>query len=309
MPEPVHDPFRSLERPVEPIAPSAAFTAELRGRVERALGRTSPSARLPHVPSGFTAITPYLAVRDARAAITFYEDVFGARLEDEPIIMDGGRVGHSALRIGDAVFFMADEFPEIGVVSPESNDGWSVSLVVYVPDVDAAFERAVARGSVVERPVADGQHGSRAGWLRDPFGHRWNIGTPEAADASATVELGERAPRPGARPPVQLGYYTLGSPDPIGSRTFFSGLFSWRFEGEPAGGGHIADSDPPGGLQPDGPPSTIYFRVGDIESYAARVRELGGTTATLERNPSGLSVACEDPAGVPFILWEPAQGY
>ncbi|MBV9951732.1 MAG: VOC family protein [Acidimicrobiia bacterium] len=306
MPEPVHDPFRSLERPVEPIAPSAAFTAELRGRVERALGRATTSPRLAHVPSGFTAITPYLAVRDARAAITFYQDVFGARLEDEPIIMDDGRVGHSALRIGDAVFFMADEFPEIGVVSPESNDGWSTSFVVYVPDVDAAFERAVARGAVVERPVADGQHGSRAGWLRDPFGHRWNIGTPESTDASATVDLGERAPGPAAASePVQLGYYTLGSPDPSGSQAFFAGLFRWRFEG----GGHIADSDPPGGIEPDGQPSTLYFRIGEIESYAARVRELGGTTAPLERNPSGLSIACEDPAGVRFILWEPAPGY
>jgi uncharacterized glyoxalase superfamily protein PhnB len=290
----VHDPFLSLERPVEPIAPSAAFTAELRGRVERALGRT-----------GVATLTPYLAVRDARAAFTFYEEVLGARLEGEPIVMDDDRIGHAAMRIGDAVFFMADEHPEIGVVSPESHEGSSVSFVVSVPDVDAAFERAVARGSVVERPVADGQHGSRAGWLRDPFGHRWNIGTPEVADASATVDLGERAPRPGARPPVPLGYYTLGSPDAPLSQAFFTDLFRWRFEG----GGHIADSDPPGGIEPGGRPSTLYFRISEIESFAARVRELGGTTAATERNPSGLSVACEDPAGVRFILWEPAAGY
>ena len=183
MPEPVTpDPFVALHRPVEPIAPSGAFAAELRGRIERALGRTSPasasaSARPAHVPEGFTAITPYLAVRNARAAMTFYQEVFDAQLDGDPIVMDDGRIGHSALRIGGAVIFMSDEYPEIGVVSPESHEGSSVSLVVYVPDVDVAFERAVARGAVVERPVADGQHGSRAGWLRDPFGHRWNLMT------------------------------------------------------------------------------------------------------------------------------------
>jgi uncharacterized glyoxalase superfamily protein PhnB len=294
MPEPVHDPFLSLARPVELIAPSAAFTAELRGRVERALGRT-----------GFTTLTPYLAVRDARAAFTFYEEVLGARLEGEPIVMDDDRIGHAAMRIGEAVFFMADEFPEIGVVSPESHEGSSVSFVVYVPDVDAAFERAVARGAVVERPVADGQHGARAGWLRDPFGHRWNIGTPEGTDVSGTVDLGARAPMPAAAAaPVELGYYTLGSPDAGASQAFFADLFRWRFEG-----GHIAGSDPPGGIEPGGQPSTIYFRVADIETYATRVRELGGTTASTDRNPSGLSVACEDPAGVRFILWQPAEGY
>jgi uncharacterized glyoxalase superfamily protein PhnB len=294
MPEPVHDPFLSLARPVEPIAPSAAFTAELRGRVERALGR-----------NGFATLTPYLAVRDARAAFTFYEEVLGARLEGEPIVMDDDRIGHSAMRIGDAVFFMADEFPEIGVVSPESHEGSSVSFVVYVPDVDAAFERAVARGAVVERPVADGQHGARAGWLRDPFGHRWNIGTPEGTEVSGTVDLGARAPLPRAADAVQLGYYTLGSPDASASQAFFADLFRWRFEG----GGHVVDSDPPGGIEPGGQPSTIYFRVTDIESYAARVRELGGTTAPTIDYPSGLNVACEDPAGVAFMLWEPAEGY
>jgi predicted enzyme related to lactoylglutathione lyase len=140
--------------------------------------------------------------------------------------------------------------------------------------------------------------------LRDPFGHRWNIATPEGAEVRETVDLGARAPLPGAAEPVQLGYYTLGSPDTAASQVFFTDLFRWRF-----GGGHIEDSDPPGGIEPDGQPSSLYFRISDIETYAARVRELGGTTAATERNPSGLSVACEDPAGVRFILWEPAEGY
>jgi uncharacterized glyoxalase superfamily protein PhnB len=305
MPEAV-DPFLSLERPIEPIAPSAAFAAELRGRIERALGRS-------HVPTGFTAITPYLAVRDARAAMRFYEDVFGAQVRSEPIMMDDGRVGHAELHIGGAVVFMADEFPEIGVVSPESQEGSSVSFVIYVPDVDAAFERAVTRGAVVERPVEDGQHGSRAGWLRDPFGHRWNIGTPQDLAPrplrTDTVDLGVRAPVPADPAPVQLGYYTLGSAEPAATRAFFTDLFGWRFEGEPASGGHITGSDPPGGVEPQGAPSTIYFRIDDIESFARRVRELGGTTSATAVHPSGSNVVCEDPSGVTFILWQPAEGY
>ena len=310
MPEAV-DPFLSLRRPVEPIAPSRAFAAELRGRVERALGR----AQVPsHVPAGFTPLTPYLAVRDARAAMRFYEEVFGAVVEGEPIMMDDGRVGHAELHIGDAVLFMADEFPEIGVVSPEAQEGSSVSFVVYVPDVDAAFERAVARGAVVERPVEDGQHGSRAGWLRDPFGHRWNIGTPQDVPSrplrTDTVDLGLRAPIPEDPAPVQLGYFTLGSHDPATTRSFFTDLFGWQFEGEPAGGGHIAGSNPPGGVEPDGAPSRIYFRIDDdIEAFARRVRELGGTTSATAVHPSGSNVVCEDPSGVTFILWQPAEGY
>jgi uncharacterized glyoxalase superfamily protein PhnB len=314
MPEPV-DPFAALHRPVEPIEPSRAFTAELRGRIERALGRSlGPAARLAYLPEGFTALTPYLAVRDARAAMAFYEEVFEAVVEGEPIIMDDGRVGHAQLRIGDAVLFMADEFPEIGVVSPEGQEGSSMSLVVYVPDVDAAFERAVARGATVERTVEDGQHGSRAGWFRDPFGHRWNVGTPQDLPArplrTDTVELGVRAPFPGSDP-VQLGYYTLGSTDVAASRGFFEELFGWELVGPPEEGAHITNSRPPGGIgpDPDGPSTTAHFRVPDVEVYARRVRELGGTTEPTAEWPSGRGVRCHDTTGLPFELWEPAEGY
>jgi PhnB protein len=71
---------------------------------------------------------------------------------------------------------MADEFPEIDVLGPRSRGGTSVSFVVHVPDVDATFARAVATGAVVERPISE-QYGSRSGWIKDPWGHRWNVGT------------------------------------------------------------------------------------------------------------------------------------
>ena len=131
-----------------------------------------------YVPEGRTAVTPYLMVSDARAAVAYYEEVFGARVVYDPIVMDDGRVGHVEVEIGGSVLMMADEFPEMGLLGPLSRGGTSVSLVVYVPDVDATYAKAVELGATPERPPADQFHGSRAGWLVDPFGHRWNISTP-----------------------------------------------------------------------------------------------------------------------------------
>jgi PhnB protein len=71
---------------------------------------------------------------------------------------------------------MADEFPEIDVYSPAALGGCTAGFVVYVPDVDAAVERAVARGATQVEPIEE-RYGARAAWIVDPYGHRWNIGT------------------------------------------------------------------------------------------------------------------------------------
>lgn len=129
------------------------------------------------IPERLHAVTPYLMVADARAALAFYEEAFGARPVSEPIVMDDGRVGHAEIEINGSVLMLADEFPEMGLVGPLRRGGTSVSLVLYVPDVDATFARAVALGATAERPPADEFYGSRAGWLVDPFGHRWSVST------------------------------------------------------------------------------------------------------------------------------------
>ena len=85
------------------------------------------------------------------------------------------------VRMMTAIIMMADEHPEIDVLGPTTRGGTTVSFVVYVPDVDAVYAHAVEAGAVAERPVQDQFHGSRAGWLSDPFGHRWSISTPLAA--------------------------------------------------------------------------------------------------------------------------------
>lgn len=83
---------------------------------------------------------------------------------------------HAEIQIGDSIVMLADEFPEFGSVSPQSVGG-SMGLHIYIDNVDAAFDRAVKAGAQVEMPVADQFWGDRYGKLKDPFGHKWSIGT------------------------------------------------------------------------------------------------------------------------------------
>jgi len=89
----------------------------------------------------------------------------------------GGRIGHAEIKIGDALIMLSDEYPEMGVRSPQSLGGTPVTIHFYVRDVDALVGQAVAAGAKLLRPVQDQFYGDRSGWLEDPFGHRWNIAT------------------------------------------------------------------------------------------------------------------------------------
>jgi len=128
------------------------------------------------VPDGYHTITPFLTVRDAARAIEFYKAAFGAQ---ERGVMKGpdGKIMHAELKIGDSIIMLSDEFPEYGAVSPLTNDGAGVGLHIYLDGVDAAFDRAVKAGAEVEMPVMDQFWGDRYGKLKDPFGHKWSIGT------------------------------------------------------------------------------------------------------------------------------------
>lgn len=121
-------------------------------------------------------VTPYLCVSDAAAAIGFYQRAFGAA-EEMRMTDASGKVGHAEITIGTARIFVADEWPDGGVYGPGRYGGTPVSLVLQVDDVDAVFERAVAAGATVERPVTDQPYGERSGWLIDPFGHWWSVAT------------------------------------------------------------------------------------------------------------------------------------
>jgi len=126
-------------------------------------------------PTGIRAVTPYLAVRNARAAIAFYGAAFGAR---QMLLVEerDGRIGHATLGIGPAEIYLADEHPEFeSVVGPETLGGTSVTLDLEVDDVDLAVDRAVAAGATLIRPPEHPASGVQAGKVRDPFGHVWLI--------------------------------------------------------------------------------------------------------------------------------------
>jgi len=128
------------------------------------------------IPEGYHSLTPYLVVGDATKAIEFYKEAFGAE-EVMRMAEPSGKVGHAELRIGDSMVMLADEHPEVDARSPESIGGSPVSLVLYVEDVDAVYERAVKAGGTAERPIKNEFYGDRAGLVRDPFGHGWHIHT------------------------------------------------------------------------------------------------------------------------------------
>lgn len=121
-------------------------------------------------------VTPYLCTKNAAAAIDFYKEAFGAT-EHMRMTDPEDRVVHAELRIGNAAIYLADEFPEIDVLSPQTLGGSAVLLVLEVEDVDAIARQAVAAGATLIRPVEDQFYGERNCKLKDPFGHDWMIST------------------------------------------------------------------------------------------------------------------------------------
>lgn len=146
------------------------------------------------IPAGYEGVTPNLICKNAEAAIDFYKRAFGA--VEMIRIGSPGLVGHAEMKVGSAIFMMADEFPGMGAESPETIGGTPVHLMIYVEDVDAFTAKAVAEGLPVLRPVRDQFHGDRAGPFRDPFGHVWSFAThiedvsPEEMKARAAKLFG-----------------------------------------------------------------------------------------------------------------------
>jgi PhnB protein len=129
-----------------------------------------------YIPEGYHSITPYLHITGAARALEFYKEVFGAT-ELMRIGAPGGKIGHAEIKIGDSHVMLADESPEMDVRSPQSFGGSPVALLLYVEDVDALAERAVAAGATLQSPLEDKFYGDRMGQLVDPFGHIWAIAT------------------------------------------------------------------------------------------------------------------------------------
>jgi len=315
------DPFDALRITDSPLDPRPEFADELRRTITANLetDMTQTDTPVTTQTSNTQTITAYISVRNAAAAIAFYVEAFDA-VEVNRLVGDDGRIGHAEITIGSSKLMLADEYPEIDVVGPQTRGGPTCSFTIEVPDVDASFARAVAAGATVERPVADQFHGNRMGWVRDPFGHRWTLSTPIAdfdraeyarAGREAGFELIESAQLK-RHAPGDLYYFTLPVHDMAKAQAFFAAVLGWQFD-DPERGHVVNITAPPGGVRQVEPDAStrpeLWFVVDDIHVAVAKVRELGGTAQDPVLYDSGWSADCVDDQGTTFNLSVPAQKY
>jgi uncharacterized glyoxalase superfamily protein PhnB len=322
------DPFDALRIADTPLHPRPDFAAELRRTITTTLENTmtvtdtEANAEVTHVAepdAQAQSITAYISVRNASAAIAFYVEAFGA-VEVSRLVSDDGRIGHAEITIGNSKLMLADEYPEIDSLGPESRGGPSCTFTIEVPDVDNSFQRAVAAGATITRPLADQFHGNRMGSVTDPFGHRWTLSTPIAGfdraeyariskDEGYELIEGRQLKHHNEG---DLYYFTLPVHDLSRAQAFFTAVLGWQFPDPQQG--HIANiSAPPGGIATvTGDASTraqLWFVVDDIHAAVAKVRELGGSASDPVQYDSGWSADCVDDQGTTFNLSVPAAKY
>ena len=134
------------------------------------------SPRVKPVPDGMHTVTPHLICAGASDAIEFYKKAFNA-VEVGRVAGPQGKLLHALIRIGNSAVMLVDEYPNWGAFGPKSLKGSPVTIHLYVEDVDAFVERAVAAGAKVTMPLDDTFWGDRYGKLEDPFGHQWSVAT------------------------------------------------------------------------------------------------------------------------------------
>ena len=127
------------------------------------------------IPQGYHSLTPSVVVDNAVKAIDFYQKAFDAK-EIYRLPM-GDRIAHAELQIGDSRFMLSDEFKDWDALSPKTRGGATGGMLIYVPDADAAIDKAVKAGAKVVQPAEDQFWGDRMGTVVDPFGHKWMLGT------------------------------------------------------------------------------------------------------------------------------------
>ncbi|KKO46751.1 glyoxalase [Arsukibacterium ikkense] len=128
------------------------------------------------IPEGYSGAIPYLTISNAADAIGFYQKAFAAELilkMDTPT----GAVMHAEMRLGQALFMLSEQSDEWGTKSPAMLQGTPVGVMIYVKDVDALVQQAVAAGASLTMPPTDQFYGDRMACLQDPFGHNWMFST------------------------------------------------------------------------------------------------------------------------------------
>lgn len=153
------------------------------------------TAKIKPIPDGYHTVTPYLIITNAAQAVDFYKEAFGAT-ELMRLAAPDGKLIHAEIRIGDSPIMLCDECPDWNALSPQTIGGTTVSIMIYVDDVDSVVDRAVATGATVLMPVEDQFWGDRMGTVVDPYGHKWSVAThtedvsPEEIDKRAKALFG-----------------------------------------------------------------------------------------------------------------------
>lgn len=298
------DPFEALREPVVPVTPDPSFAARLRERLTRAVlhhdqGEIMAVQATGRAPAWPPALTPYLVVSDARAALDWYTEVLGARLRGEPHIDTDGTIGHMEVDIGDAVLMFAeasDLYPDVPVQAPDAPTTFSHSLHLEVPNVDETVVLARRHGAVVQREPADQPYG-RSATIVDPFGHRWLLMKPPA-----------RATRLRQGDTVRV---TMVATDAVRAKEFYEAVLEVPFTpgGTPGTWGTDETQPQISMWSPENtaPEVQLCFRVDDVEAAVERVRAAGGTHDAVASRPYGLIVECTDDQGAHFQLWQPVD--
>ena len=135
------------------------------------------------IPEGFHTITPYLVVRGADKTITFLEKAFGAEMVFEPMKRPDGSIMHAELKIGDSRVMLAE--------ASEQSPPTQAMNYLYVPNVDATYQRALKAGGASVMEPTDMFYGDRSGGVKDSAGNRWFVATHK--EDVAPAELKKRA--------------------------------------------------------------------------------------------------------------------
>ena len=132
------------------------------------------------IPEGYHTVTPYLVVRGADKTIEFLRKAFGAEMAFKPLKRPDGGILHAEVKIGDARVMLSD--------ANEQHAAKTAMLYVYVPNVDAVYQRALAAGGKSKMEPKDQFYGDRTGSVTDPAGNHWEIATHKEDVSHAEIK-------------------------------------------------------------------------------------------------------------------------
>ncbi|WP_349269770.1 VOC family protein [Mycolicibacterium parafortuitum] len=301
------DPLDVLRSGDLPVAPDPEFARRLRDRLEAAAnlfeqqpdrtrgvtmtGTDAAIAELnrPAAAPSSAALLPYLTVADARSAIEWYGDVFGAEVVGQPVEMDDGRIGHAELTMAGATVYLADEYPEIGLRAP-SPQAVSVSLMLAVASTDETLERARRNGAHVQRePYED--YGARNAALIDPFGHRWMLTGP-VTGVSIPIRHGD------------VGFVAVWTPDAQRAAAFYGQVLGWVYD--PATQ-RVTNTGQRIGIYTVAGKNTLFccYAVTDLDGARESITAGGGTVDEVTEFDFGSVMGAKDPSGLDFAVFRP----